>query len=238
MQRNYLFFLISIPVFGLLYLNTIIAVIVCLLFAYLNMKVLVKAIVHYWARSTFWILGKKVPVTGKENMEKGKRYILVANHASLFDIMAIMSFFPDVSWFGRERLLKIPLFGQILKMIDYIPMKPGNIRTTKEMLSHLIQKSDGMTIAIFPEGTRTEDGQINRFHKGFIYVQRASGLDILPVTLNGFHRLKPKTRMAIDFKAPIGVIIHKPVRSEELRDIKDVTIIHRIKDIIESAYHS
>jgi len=171
-------------------------------------------------------------------MEKDKRYILIANHASLFDIMAIMSFFPGVSWFGRERLLKIPLFGQILKMTDYIPMKPANIRNTKEMLHHLIQKSSGMTIAMFPEGTRTLDGQLNRFHKGFIYVQRASGLDILPVTLNGFYRLKPKNRMAINFKAPLSIVIHKPVKNEELKNKKDVYLISRIKDVIESAYHS
>jgi len=200
------------------------------------MSIIVKTLVHYWARSVFWIIGKKIPVVGMENMEKDKRYILVANHASLFDIMAIMSFFPGISWFGRERLLKIPLFGQILKMIDYIPMKQASIKATKEMLGHLIQKSSGKTIAIFPEGTRTTDGQLKRFHKGFIYVQRASELDILPVTLNGFHRLKPKTRMAIDFRTPIGVVIHKPVKNVELKDENDVDIIRRIKGIIESAY--
>lgn len=233
-----LYTLISVPVFGLLYLHTTVVVIVCLVFAYLNMRTLVKAIVHFWAQSIFWIMGKKVTITGKENIEKGQRYILVANHGSLFDIVAIVSFFPDVSWFGRERLLKIPLFGQILKMTDYIPMKAGNIRNTKEMLRRLIEKSTGMTIAMFPEGTRTLDGQINRFHKGFIYVQRASGLDILPVTLNGFYRLKPKNRMAIHFKEPLGVVIHQPVKDADLKNRKDNDIIKQIRDVIESAYHS
>ncbi len=202
------------------------------------MKDLVKAVVLFWAKGTFWIIGKRIPVEGKENMEKGRRYILVANHASLFDIMAIMSFFPGVSWFGRERLLKIPLFGRILKMTDYIPMKQVNIRTTKEILHRLIKKSKGMTIAMFPEGTRTTDGRLNRFHKGFIYIQRASGLDILPVTLNGFHNLKPKARMAINFSAPIGVVIHKPLKNDELKNKSDVDIISQIKTVIESSYHS
>jgi len=220
----------------MLYLHTALVVLVSILFAYLNQKVIVKSIVHFWAKAVFWIIGKKLPIQGIENMEKGKRYILVANHASLFDIMAIMSFFPSVSWFGRERLLKIPLFGQILKMTDYIPMKPASLRNTKEMLNHLIQKSTGMTIAIFPEGTRTTNGLFNRFHKGFIYVLKASGLDILPVTLNGFYQLKPKTRMAIDFNAPINVVIHKAIKNSELKNENDVDIISRIKDVIESAY--
>lgn len=236
MQRYYLYSLISVPVFGLLYLHTAIVVVLCLLFAYLKMRIVVKALVQFWANSVFWIIGKRVKINGKERMEANKRYILLANHASLFDIMAIMSFFPGVSWFGRERLLKIPLFGKILKMIDYIPMKSGNIRNTKDMLRQLIQKSKGNSIAIFPEGTRTTDGQIHRFHKGFMFVQRASEMDILPVTLNGFHRLKPKTRMAIDFSTTLEVIIHSPIRNSELKDKTDVDNISRIRDVIKSAY--
>ncbi|MFC2129748.1 1-acyl-sn-glycerol-3-phosphate acyltransferase, partial [Bacteroidota bacterium] len=55
---------------------------------------------------------------------------LIANHTSMFDIMAIMSFNPRVSWFGQEKLLKVPLFGTMLKMIDYIPMRLANVRNT------------------------------------------------------------------------------------------------------------
>lgn len=236
MQRYYLYSPLSIPVFGLLYLHTAVMVVLCLFFAYLKMRIVVKSLVQFWAHSVFWIIGKKVKISGKENMEANKRYILLANHASLFAIMAIMSFFPGVSWFGRERLLKVPLWGRILKMIDYIPMKSGNIRNTKDILRQLIQKSKGNSIAIFPEGTRTKDGQIHRFHKGFMFVQRASEMDILPVTLNGFFRLKPKSRLAIDFSIPLEVIIHKPIKNSELKDKTDVDNINRVSDVIKSAY--
>src|SRR5664280_1407129 len=76
-----------------------------------------------WAKSVFLIMGKKFRVFGKENIIKGERYILVANHASLFDIVAITSFYPGISWFGHERLLKVPVFNHLLKIMDYVPFK-------------------------------------------------------------------------------------------------------------------
>jgi 1-acyl-sn-glycerol-3-phosphate acyltransferase len=150
--------------------------------------------------------------------------------------MAIMKVFPGISWFGRERLLKIPLFGRVLKMIDYIPMKSGNIKNTRQMISQLILNSNTMTIAIFPEGTRTLQGQLNRFHKGFIYVLKAADHDILPVTLNGFYSLKPKPRMAINFSSKLEMIIHDPIENKTLKNKSDVDIITHVKDVIESVY--
>ena len=77
----------------------------------------------FWAKSVFPLMGKRLHIEGKQHIRKGERYILLANHASMFDIIAIMAFYPDVSWFGHERLLRIPLFKQMLLMTDYIPMR-------------------------------------------------------------------------------------------------------------------
>ena len=63
-----------------------------------------------WAKSVFLIMGKKLTVQGKENIDKNNKVHLVANHASLFDIVAITSFYPKVSWFGHERLAESPGF--------------------------------------------------------------------------------------------------------------------------------
>jgi len=160
----------------------------------------------------------------------------VANHASLFDIVAIMSFYPGVSWFGHERLLKVPLFGKILKMTDYVPFKEPTLKNTKEMLEQLVVKSRDNTVAIFPEGTRTLDGRINDFYKGFIYLFRSSDIGILPVTLNGFYKLKPKNRASINFDSRLEIIIHKPIQREELIGKTDIEIIEAVKSVIESAY--
>jgi 1-acyl-sn-glycerol-3-phosphate acyltransferase len=236
-MRSYIYFVISIPVFAVLYLFTAIMVIFLIIFSYLNLKGVVQVGIRFWAKSVFILIGRKLRIHGNENFNPKKKYILIANHASLFDIMAIMSFFPGVSWFGRERLVKIPVFGHLLKSIDYIPMKPSNIRNTKEMLDQMVQNSNGLTIAIFPEGTRTIDGKINDFYRGFIHVLRASELEILPVTLKGFYELKPKNRFHIKFNTKINVVIHRPIEKKELAEKNDKEIISTVKDVIESAYY-
>ena len=236
MWRFKFYTIMSILVFALLYLHTTLIVLFSIPCVLIRQKNCVRKVVHIWSVVSFWLTIKKVSVKGLEHVDKNKKYILVANHASLFDIMAIMKVFPGVSWFGRERLQKIPLFGSVLKMIDYIPMKSGNIKNTRQMITKLIQNSGTMTIAIFPEGTRTTQGPLNRFHKGFIYVLKASQHDVLPVTLNGFFSLKPKTRMTINFSSTLEMIIHDPIENKNLKDKSDIDIISQVKDVIESAY--
>ncbi len=235
-MRSGLYKIISIIVFGILYLYTAIGVIVTLILAWLHMRRPVIFLIQVWAKSVFLIMGKNFKVNGKENINKELRYILVANHASLFDIVAIVSFYPGVSWFGHERLLKVPLFGQILKMTNYIPFKETTLKNTKQMLDQLVRNSRKQTIAIFPEGTRSLDGKINEFFKGFIYLFRTSGLEILPVTLNGFYDLKPKNRSYINFDSKLEVIVHKPIKKELLSDRTDNEIIETVKAVIESVH--
>jgi 1-acyl-sn-glycerol-3-phosphate acyltransferase len=235
-MRSRLYAVISIPVFALLYSITAIGVLIILIFAWLDMKHPIRFLSQLWAKAVFLILGKKFRLYGKENICNECRYILVANHASLFDIVAIMSFYPGVSWFGHERLLKVPLFGKILKMTDYVPFMEPSFKNTKKMLEQLVHKSKYQSVAIFPEGTRTLNGKINDFYKGFIYLFRTSEIEILPVTLNGFYSLKPKNRFYIDFDAKLSVIIHKPIKREELIEKTDMEITETIKMIIESAY--
>ena len=234
--RSYTF--LTVSAFGILYLFTGIMVIILIPFAFLRLRRVVRLLMSFWAKSVFLIIGKKLHVEGQERIQKNGKYILIANHSSLFDIMAIISFFPGVSWFGHERLLKIPIFRQILKMTDYVPMKKASIKNTKEMIDKLIIKSKGHTIAIFPEGTRTLDGKVNEFFRGFIHVLRASEINVLPVTLNGFYVLKPKNRFYINFSSRISVIIHEPISRELLIDKDDTEIISILKKIIESSLES
>jgi 1-acyl-sn-glycerol-3-phosphate acyltransferase len=238
MQRFHLYTIITILVFGFLFAFTAFLALFVSFFAILRMKRTLTFISWLWARSIFWVLGKKLHMEGRENLVKKEKYILLANHSSLFDILAILSFYPGVSWFGREYLLKIPVWGFLLRRTGYIPMKTANFRNTKGMVEQLVQNSDSRTIAIFPEGTRTLDGKINRFHRGFIHVLRSSKLDILPVTLNGFYLLRPKNRFYIDFSSKLQIVIHKPFKNEELIMKSDQEIINIVKEVIESANYN
>ncbi len=236
-MRSRFYAVLSILLFGILYCYTAVGVVIVLILSFLHLKKPVRFLFQMWAKSVFLIMGKKFKVFGKENIIKGERYILVANHASLFDIVAITSFYPGISWFGHERLLKVPVFNHLLKIMDYVPFKEPNYRNTKQMINQLIYKSKYQSVAIFPEGTRTLSGKINQFYRGFIYLFRTRDIEILPVTLNGFYKLKPKNRFYINFDSKLDVVIHKPIRREELLGKNDFEIIETVKTVIESAYH-
>jgi 1-acyl-sn-glycerol-3-phosphate acyltransferase len=226
---------ISAPVYLLLYAYTAVVVFLILLLAYLRFRKGIRILMGFWAKSMFPLMGKRIRISGKENIKKGTRYILLANHASMFDVLAIMAFYSDVSWFGHERLLRIPLLKQMLLMTDYIPMRVSNIKNTREMLYNLEEKAKSRTVAIFPEGTRTLDGKLNSFYRGFIHLLRVTEHDILPVTLNGFYKLKPKNRFSIHFGAKLGVLIHPPLNGKEMARKTDGEILTRVSEVIESA---
>lgn len=233
--RIRLYTLLTVSAFGILYLFTGIAVLITIPLAFFRFKKTVWVLMRFWARTVLLIMGKKLHIEGLERIEKNGKYILIANHSSLFDIIAIISFFPGVSWFGHERLYKIPVFRTILKMTDYVPMKKASIKNTKMMIDRLIMKSKGHTIAMFPEGTRTPDGKVKAFYRGFIQVLKASDINVLPVTLNGFYVFKPKNRFYINFSSRISVIIHEPISRDMLIDKDDAEIVSIVKNIIESS---
>jgi len=234
MPNRRIHIILSAPVFLLLYSYTAVVVLLFLIMAYLRLKGGIVFLSGLWAKSIFPLMGKKVHIEGKGNIKKGEHYILLANHASMFDIIAIMAVYPNVSWFGHERLLRIPLFKQMLLMTDYIPMRISNIKNTRAMLESLEEKGKKRTVAIFPEGTRTLDGKLNSFYRGFIHLLRATENDILPVTLNGFYKLKPKNRFSIHFGSHLGLIIHPPMEGETLAMQSDREIMDRVIEVIES----
>lgn len=237
MWRVRIYTVLSVTAFGILYAFTALIVFVTIPFAFFRWRKAVRFLLKTWARNVFRIIGKKLHIDGLDKIHRNGKYILLANHSSLFDIMAIMSFYPGVSWFGHERLLKIPVFRQILKMTDYVPMTRASISKTKLMIDQLINKSKGHTIAIFPEGTRTLNGDLNSFYRGFIHLLRASDINILPVTLNGFYNLKPKNRFYIDFGTRIDVVIHEPIERNILVSKTDPEIIEYVRTVIESSLY-
>jgi 1-acyl-sn-glycerol-3-phosphate acyltransferase len=235
MLRRRVHIVLSVPVFLFLYSYTAAMVFLILIMACLRFKYGIRKLMSIWAKSVFPLMGKKIHIEGKQHIQQGERYILLANHSSLFDIIAIMAFYPDVSWFGHERLLRIPLFKQMLLMTDYIPMRINTIKNTRKMLETLEQKAQHRTIAIFPEGTRTLDGKLNSFYRGFIHLLRATENDILPVTLNGFYKLKPKNRFSIHFGSRLGVIIHPPMTGKLMALRSDQEIMDDVSEALESA---
>jgi len=231
-MRTFILFLYTVLAYSVLYPFTFLNVIIVLLLNIFGFQKAIKLVLKFWAYGTFFIIGKFFSIKGRENINKERKYILMANHASMFDIMGIMAICPDISWFGRAHLLKIPVFGKVLEIINYIPMKSTDLRNAKHMIEQLIRKTENQTVAIFPEGTRTKNGDMNSFRKGFLHVLKASKLDILPVSLMGFYDFNPKNRFYFNYPKKLSAQIHPPIPYSELEKLDDNEIINRVQSII------
>ena len=227
----------TLTTYALQYSFTGIMVLLGIAISYLHWKWLIREGHRFWAWGIFLLLGKRVHIIGKENYDPAKRYILVANHTSIYDIPAVMIVIAHLSWIGREYLVRIWGFGRLLRMNNYIPIEPSQPDKSRLAIQQAIEKArKSITIGIFPEGTRTLTGQMGKFKKGFVHILRASNLDILPITLNGFFALKPKNRFVIDPRNRLEIVIQPALQSETLIPLTDEEIIDQVRQTVLQPY--
>lgn len=231
--------LASIVSYSIGIVGTVILTFLVALFSIMNIRIIPRWIILFWSRFAFGIVLRKLHISGKQNLEKGRAYLVVSNHGSYYDIPAIMAVQPDISWVARESLFRIPLFGFTLRKIGTISIDAKNFRKSGRSIDlALKQAKNNRSVGIFPEGTRSPDGSIQEFKRGFIRILRNSDLDILPITLNGFYTLWRRGHMAINPAKKLEIIIHPPIHREKLLHLKDNEIMDEVKKIIMKNYRN
>ena len=115
--------------------------------------------------------------------------MIVCNHQSHLDLMAILMLTPNIIILTKNWVWHNPFYGMIIRYADFMP-----ITDTDQMAVTLAEKvGKGYSIMIFPEGTRSADCHIQRFHRGAFFLAEQLGLDIVPLYINGFGEVLPKT---------------------------------------------
>jgi len=170
----------------------------------------------------FW----KLIFTGKELVDRKKSYIVVSNHQSLIDI-GLMYYVPLVfKWVSKREVLAFPIVGQMLYLHGDILIKRGTSESAKKMMT-LSKKwlSRGASIAIFPEGTRTRDGQVHRFKEGAFLLAKQTKTPILPVVVDGTFTVLPKNGILLKMKHKFHVKILPEISVQEIENtgIKEMT---------------
>lgn len=127
--------------------------------------------------------------TTNENFKKPA--IVIANHQSFIDILELLSFSPKIIMITNHWVWSSPVFGGIIRYADFFQVDEGYELCVERMKEKV---KEGYSIAIFPEGTRTYDGKMKRFHKGAFYLAEALQLDIIPVVLYGNGKIIAKAQ--------------------------------------------
>ncbi|CAM3261004.1 1-acyl-sn-glycerol-3-phosphate acyltransferase [Aequorivita lipolytica] len=131
----------------------------------------------------------KKKVINETNEDFSKPAVIIANHTSFLDILAVGMLHPKICFLVNDWVYNSPVFGKAVQRADFYPVSSG-IENSLEPLKKKIKQ--GYSLMAFPEGTRSESNKIKRFHKGAFYLANEFNLDILPVLIHGNSDVNPK----------------------------------------------
>ncbi len=170
------------------FLHTIFCSIAAIIFGLFNpYSKIVDGIIRLWAKGILKVAGVKVVVHGQEKLRKDQPYIFISNHQGAFDILAGVVAIPTTMRFvAKKELFRIPIFAQGMRAVGMIPIDRGNSEQARKSLEEAAKTlQNGVSVLIFPEGTRSLDGNIKPFKKGGFVLALKSGLPIMPMVFTG-----------------------------------------------------
>lgn len=156
-------------------------------------------IARFWAHAVLFTSGVRVRVEGFEKIDPDRNYVYVSNHASMFDIPAIVAGIPDqIRIVYKKELEVIPFFGWGLKWGAYIGIDRGRGAEAIKSLDEAMMKiRNGASLLLYAEGTRTRDGKLQPFKRGAFNIAVRAGIPVIPLTVNGSFNILPKHSLYI-----------------------------------------
>ena len=177
-----------------------------------------------WTKSILFSAGVKLKIEGLEKIDKSKSYIFVGNHQSHFDVLSVFSALPlTVRFMAKKELFNIPIFGWALYASGTIRIdRTDRTRAIISMNNALERIKRGLSLVVFPEGTRSEDGKIRDFKKGGFVLAIKGEIPIIPISISGSRFILKKHSIKVH-PGNIKIVIHDPIST------KDYSYKERIK---------
>ena len=183
--------------------------------------------VHEISRYMTWVFFGLPPrvrrtIDGLENIDRSKPYVIVLNHTSGVDIIAAYKIPLNFRWVSKREVFRLPFFGPMLLVHGDIPIERGNAAAAMAKVIHegKIWLGRGASVAIFPEGTRSKDGEIHRFKAGAFSLAKEAGVEILPVVMTGTAAMFRGWRMNWTNRIRIRVLPAVSVEEAAEMDVK------------------
>ncbi|MBL7127399.1 MAG: 1-acyl-sn-glycerol-3-phosphate acyltransferase [Ignavibacteria bacterium] len=176
------------------------------------------------------IAGVRVNTHGKELLDKKENYIFISNHQSYFDIPILMQAVPNnLRFIYRSSLTRIPIFGWGMYLSGYIPINRENPREAIKSLRKASEKiKKGISVVVFPEGTRSTDGELGVFKRGMFVLAEEANVKLVPTSITGSYKILPRNKFKIS-SGIVNVVFNKPIEYS-----KDKNFVNEIKETIKS----
>ncbi|MGZ3524265.1 MAG: lysophospholipid acyltransferase family protein [Thermodesulfobacteriota bacterium] len=192
---------------------------------------------HYyarlWGKTALLANHVKVKIEGTEHLNGEGPYIFMSNHQSYYDVFALLGHLPyQFKWLVKKELFSIPFLGWTMAAVGYISVDRGGTRDTVEAMNEAAQKiRDGMSVTIFPEGSRSPDGSIQPFKKGGFTLAIKSKVPIVPIAIDGSRDIMPKDKFTVT-SGEIRILMDRPIETESY-SLKDREgLMKRVRETI------
>lgn len=181
------------------------------------------------------ITGVRVKTSGLENIDKKATYVFASNHSSQLDITALQWGVPNrLSMIFKKELARIPFFGWQLYLGPYVVI---DRKDPKAALKSLVDAKKVMdkwhiSVLVFPEGTRSETGEVQSFKRGAFYLAAKSGYPIVPITINGTVKIMPKGTFKLK-RGTIYLHFDKPIPTSGIKTKQDeLELMEKVRNTI------
>ncbi len=183
---------------------------------------------HYQSLIPFW----KLHLEGREKIPWKRPVVMVANHRSLIDILALYKIRRPFKWTSKDENFRLPFIGMVLSLTNSIRIKRESLRSGSQFLSQAeVEIGKGSSILLFPEGTRSKTMKMRPFKEGAFLLAKKTGCGVIPIVHTGSEKTFDRGSWALKGKASIyiRVLDEIPVHEVERLNVTELMMLTREK---------
>ena len=190
-----------------------------------------------WSRMIARTVGARVRVVGAEHIEPGASYVFLSTHQSYMDIPVMLGYLPaQLRIAAKREVFRIPFLGWHMRRAGHISINRGSTTEAVESLRRAASEvRPGVSVFLYPEGTRSRDGRLQPFKKGGFKFALQTGLPVVPVAIVGTRALLP--RDSIVFRpGPVELRVAPPVPTAGLADSDLPALMRRVREEMAKSF--
>ncbi len=187
----------------------------------------------FWGSCYTWLSPLwRVTIVGRENVDRKKAYVMACNHQSMLDILIIYRIFLHFKWVAKSSLFKIPIIGWNMWLNRYIQIDRSSMKSQRKMIRQCIENlKNGSSVMIFPEGTRSRNGELRAYKEGAFHIALQQQADIVPMVLDGSAKALPEKGFLPRTKQAVCLHILPPVPYDDFKDMSVREVAEHIHNI-------
>lgn len=228
-------------VFGVL----VLAVVTLALAAYLIVLLKIRPktpqarhILKFWGRTFLFLTGTKVVAEGIDRIDPNGSYVFTGNHISNLDVPVMIATLPvSIRFLAKAELFRVPILGGGMRAIHMVETDRSAGAAVHRRINEQVARvvDEGLSLVIYPEGTRSTDAELKPFKKGAFRIAIDNGMSVVPTTITGTERAwRPGSKIV--FGGRVHLVVHDPIpvagyHGEDLDALRD-----RVRGVVDESY--